>query len=82
MSKMHQVGTETVAGMKAKVMELAGPNGQTVKVWVDEKYGLMLKMGGPGKDGRFEAGLEVTQFTAGKPPSSVFEMPARCAQAK
>jgi hypothetical protein len=81
-SKMHQVGTETVAGLEAKVMELAGPQGQKVKVWVDKKYGLMLKMGSPGKNSHPEIELEVKSFTVGKPPASVFAMPASCAGAK
>jgi hypothetical protein len=83
LSKEHppQLGTETVAGRKAQVMEVAGPGGQKGKMWVDEKYGLLLKMGSPGKNGGFETMLEVKQFTVGKPPASVFALPSSCAKA-
>jgi WSC domain len=77
-----QVGTDTVAGMKAKVFQMAGPGGQKAKIWVDEKYGLLLKMASPGKSGGLETMLEVKSFTVGKPPASVFAMPARCAKSQ
>jgi hypothetical protein len=84
LAKMHppQVGTETVAGRKAQVFEIAGPGGQKAKIWVDAQYGLLLKMSGPGKGGQPETILEVKSFTVGKPAASVFEMPAACAKAE
>ena len=80
--KMHQTGTDTVAGMKARVLEATGPGGEKVKVWLDEQYGLMLKMASPGKNGALDTALEVKSFTVGKPPASVFAMPARCAKSQ
>jgi hypothetical protein len=83
-SKMSppKIGTDTVAGMKATIYEISGPDGQKAKVWIDDKYGLMLKMASPGKNGAMETALEVESFTVGKPPASAFKMPARCAGAK
>jgi hypothetical protein len=84
LSKTHppQVGTDTVAGLKAKILEVPGPGGQKAKMWLDDKYGLLLKVASPGRNGDVETMLEVKSFTVGKPPASVFSTPARCAQAK
>jgi hypothetical protein len=77
-----KVGSDTVAGMKATIYEISAPGGRRAKVWIDDKYGLMLKMTAPGQDGGMETVLEVKSFTVGKPPASAFKMPARCAGAK
>jgi hypothetical protein len=76
-----QAGTETAAGRKARVFELPGPGGQKGRIWVDAQYGLLLKMAGPGENGRPEIPLEVKSFTSGEPPASVFVMPGRCGKA-
>jgi hypothetical protein len=80
LSKLNppKVGTDTVAGMKATIYEISGPGGQKATVWVDDKYGLLLKMAVPGKTGGMETALEVSSFTVGEPPASAFEMPAKC----
>lgn len=74
----RDLGTETVAGLKVKVTEATQPNGSKIRIWVDEKYGLLVKMAGhePGKP--FETALEVTQFSVGKPPAATFDLPKGC----
>jgi hypothetical protein len=67
----QETGEETIAGIPAKVMTVAGG-----KAWVDPKTGLLLKAQFGG-----QTIVEVTQFTPGKPPPSVFSMPASCASA-
>lgn len=84
LSKLNppKVGTDTIAEMKATIYEISGPGGQKARVWLDDKYGLMLKMAAPGKTGSMDTVLKVKSFTVGKPPASTFKMPAKCATAK
>lgn len=80
-SKMHlpEVGTDTIAGMKATIFQMAGPGGQKAKIWVDDQYGVPLKMEMPGKNGATETILEVKSLAIGKPAASIFARPAGCA---
>jgi|GEM_PF-1342444 len=70
-----EVGTDTVLGMAAKVLEVVLPGQQgTSKVWVDARYGLILKMVMGGK-----TVIEVKKVSFAKPPASELAMPAACA---
>lgn len=64
--------------MKARGAELTGPDGSKMRIWIDEKYGLLLKMATPGKGGKFETSLVVTDFSASTPPATAFKTPAGC----
>jgi len=68
------VGADTVNGMAAKVLEVVIP-GQSApaKMWVDEKYGLVLKFEMEGK-----TVLEVKKVSFAKPPASALALPAAC----
>jgi hypothetical protein len=72
------IGTETVNGMAAKVQELTIP-GQPgpAKVWIEGKYGLVLKLEMGGK-----TVMEVKKVSFAKPPASALAMPAACAGVK
>lgn len=67
-------GTDTVNGIPAKVLEAVIP-GQSApaKVWVDGKYGLILKLEMDGK-----TVVEVKKVSFAKPPASVLALPAAC----
>src|ERR1019366_6339154 len=76
------LGPGTVGGMAAKVMEVPAEGMPTpAKVWVEGKYGLVLKldMAMPGKP---QATLiEVKKVTFAKPPAGALAQPASCVAA-
>ncbi len=80
--KAQQVGSETVAGLPSKVLQIQVPELGKAKVWIDDRYGLMVKMAAPAKGGRDQTMLEVTQFSALKPDASAFALPSICANVK
>jgi hypothetical protein len=67
-------GTDTVNGIPAKVLQAVIP-GQSApaKVWVEGKYGLVLKLEMDGK-----TVVEVKKVSFAKPPASVLALPAAC----
>ena len=75
-----QVGTTTVLGFSAKVLEVSSPDG-TMRVWVDTKYGLLLKAQSIPPNGAPRTIIEVTEMSFAPPPASVFAVPANCAAA-
>ena len=80
--KPKQVGTETVAGLPSKILLAQVPQVGKVKVWLDDTYGLMVKMAMPASGGHEDTVLEVTQFSASKPPASAFALPSICANVR
>ncbi len=75
-----QVGTETVHGMTAKVLEADDSTGKT-KVWVDTRTGLLLKARLTPPGGAPRTLIEVTEVSYSAPPASLFTVPANCAAA-
>ncbi len=80
LSKQHPklVGTETVAGMTAKVYEASLPDGTKAKMWVEEKIGLVLKLQVTDASGKSTSMGEITSVTLGPPAASIFEVPPSC----
>ena len=75
-----ETGTDTVAGLPAKVLETAqGP--MKAKVWVDSKYGLVLKAVITGPDGKPQTLLEVQKAGFTPPPAAAFALPPSCKDA-
>lgn len=74
------VGTETVAGVSTKVMEVTDPK-VTAKVWLDEKDSLVIKLAMAPPGGAAQIMIEVKQFSLAKPPASLFVLPPTCAKA-
>ena len=74
----RQVGTETILGMPAKIMDATSPAAH-VKAWIDTKYGMILKaqMSQPG--GELKNVIEVTNISLAPPPASIFVYPPSCA---
>jgi hypothetical protein len=74
-NKQHPTpaGTETVNGVSAKVSEfvMEGTTGKS-KVWVDPKYGMIMRilMAQPG--GAPKVAFETTQMTFAAPPAAMF----------
>ena len=84
MNSQHprELGSETINGFAAKVYESAGPAGAlTAKVWLDPKYGLIVKLEMTQKGSPTRTIMETKQLTLARPAASLFTMPAACGQA-
>ncbi len=74
-------GAETIAGFPSTMYDVQ-MGSDKVRIWLDVKYGLLMKMASPAKGGGWDTDLEVQSFTIGKPNASVFTPPARCPKLK
>ncbi len=75
------VGAQTVAGIPAKIY--AGTTqGMSVKAWLDEKDGLVLKMafGAPGA--AMTTMVDISKVSLAPPPATLLSLPAPCAAVK
>lgn len=77
-AKSRQVGTETLNGIPAKVVEITSPQA-TGKVWFTQNGNYPVKIVIIGKDGKETTFLEVKQLSFSKPPAATFTLPASCA---
>jgi hypothetical protein len=75
-----QVGTETIHGIATKIME-GSASGVTVRVWVDTKYGMIVKAQVSQAGSPLTTTMEVTNINLAPPPASIFAVPANCAAA-
>jgi hypothetical protein len=82
LAKQHatQVGSATLNGFPTKVMQADIPQG-TAKAWVEEKYGLVIRLTLAPKAGQPQTLTEIKQFSASKPAPATFVLPPACAQA-
>jgi len=78
-----QSGTETVNGFATKVYETdgTGPNKIRAKVWIDQKYGFVVKMQMAQGADPLKTMLEIKNATFTAPPAAIFKVPASCAAA-
>lgn len=72
-----QVGTETVNGLAAKVMEVNSAQGKG-KVWVAVKGNFPIKIVSIAPDGNVLTVIEMKQLSFAKPPASTFNLPEGC----
>ena len=72
-------GTETMNGFATKVYSV-NADGATAKVWVEAKTGLTVRLDVT-QAGKTSTLTEVTKFTVGAPPASVFAVPGVCTAA-
>jgi hypothetical protein len=82
LAKQHpnEVGSATLNGIPSKVLEaVAGVDGKS-KLWVDTKFGLIVRWITTGKGGA-QTMIEVKKLDLSKPDPSVFALPPACAQA-
>jgi hypothetical protein len=70
-------GTETVNGFATKVFEIEQP--AKIKLWVESKYGLVVKMQMTQAGGQPQIVSEIKQLSLAAPPASTFVLPADCA---
>lgn len=73
------MGTETVAGVSAKVFQTTDPRSQAdIKYWLDDAHHLVLKltMAAPGSAPKTL--LEVKQISLAKPAASLLAIPPAC----
>ena len=82
LEKQHakEVGAETLNGIATKVFEVDIQSSKA-KVWVENKYGVVIKLEMTDKDGQPKTIIEVKQLSFSKPAASVFVLPAKCAAA-
>jgi hypothetical protein len=81
-AKQHpaQVGSATLNGVPTKVLEATTPDGKS-KLWVDSKFGLVVRWVLTGKNGQPQTMIEVKKLDLSKPDASIFALPPACAQA-
>jgi hypothetical protein len=84
LGKQHpiEVGTETVNGVSTKVLDAAveGASGKA-RIWIDAKYGMIMRLKLPEADGTSKIAFETTQVTIGKPAASAFVPACKAAPA-
>ena len=77
--KPQTVGTETVNGIAAKILEVPDPSGQgRTRIWLAEKSNYVIKWVIIPKTGPPQIQLEITNLSFVKAPASVFVLPAAC----
>lgn len=70
-----QTGTETLNGFETRVLE-STTGKDKIKVWLDTKYGMLVKADAGGT-----TLIEVKQLTLGPPTAGLLKVPASCAAA-
>ncbi len=82
LAKQHAtpVGSATLNGIPTKVFESDSPQGKA-KAWVEEKYGLLVRLTMAQKTGEPQTLVEVKHLNLGKPAASSFILPPACAEA-
>jgi hypothetical protein len=73
-------GAATLNGIATKIFESQTPQGKTT-AWLEEKYGLIVKLTMGPSAGQPQTMIEVKHFSAAKPPASVFVLPPVCGEA-
>jgi hypothetical protein len=77
-----ELGSETVNGFTTKVYESADPAGAlTAKVWLEPKYGLIVKLDMTQKGSPTRTIMETKQLNVARPAAALFALPASCGQA-
>jgi hypothetical protein len=76
----REVTTQVFHGIPAKILEANGPGGKT-RIWVDDKYGLLLKILSTPANGAPRTVIEVNDVSYSEPQASLFMVPANCAAA-
>lgn len=74
-------GTATIGGISARIVEAAIPQGKA-RVWIEPRYGLVLKLEFTAPAGPPKTLTEVTQVSLTPPPASVFVLPASVVSTK
>lgn len=76
------LGKDTVAGFPASVVEVPDPDGTgKYKIWLDEKFGFVLRMLLIPNSGSPQTLIEIKQLSFEKPAASLFTVPEPCTQA-
>ena len=76
-----QTGTETINGFATRVLATdgSGPGKVKARVWVDQKYGFIVKAQME-QGGERKTLIEIKSATFAPPPSGVFKIPAMCSK--
>lgn len=76
------LGTETIAGVPAKVFTTTDPGSKSeIKYWLDESHRLLMKLQMTAPGGAPKVMLEVKQISLTKPAASLLALPAACREA-
>ena len=76
-----QVGTETIHGFAARILEASAGSSGKMRAWVDTKTGMVVKAQLIPASGAPVTLIEVMDVSLTPPPASVFAIPANCAAA-
>jgi hypothetical protein len=76
---LNPVGGATLNGIPTKVFESDSPQ-MKAKAWVEEKYGLVIRMTMSAPNGQPRTLVEVSALSLAKPAASVFVLPPACAK--
>jgi hypothetical protein len=74
-------GKETINGIRTKVLKITAPGEGAATIWVEEKYGLVVKFLKVPEGGTPQVLTEVKEFSLTRPPASLFELPPACTDA-
>ncbi len=82
LAKQHAtpIGSATLNGIPTKVFEADSAQGKT-KAWVEEKYGLLVRLMMAQKTGEPQILFEIKHLNLTKPAESFFILPPACAEA-
>lgn len=75
-------GNEAVNGIPTKVVRVTVPEQGTGTLWIERKFGLLVKSEWVPKNGKRVVLIEVKEFSLSKPLASLFELPSACKNAK
>lgn len=76
-----ETGSETLNGFATKLYESDDPGGAfTAKVWLEIKYGLIVKLEMTRKGSPTRTIVETKQLSLARPSPALFTLPASCAQ--
>lgn len=78
--KATPAGGAMLNGIPTKVFAASSPQG-VAKAWIDEKYGLLVRLMMEVKAGEAQTMLEVKQLTVARPAASLFALPPVCGEA-
>jgi hypothetical protein len=76
-AKQHALGTETINGIPARIMEFESKDGK-FRYWFAQKGDFPVKLAIQGQNGKFGTMMEVKQVDFSPPAAALFVPPANC----
>jgi hypothetical protein len=80
--KPEVLGKETINGFSATVVRVTTPGQGATKAWIEETYGLVVKLEMIPENGTPLVLMEIKELSLAKPEASVFKLPVACENAR